>query len=240
MQNSVVYEQIRQQVWDELAKVRKRLEMYLEPNGNIKRQRKFITEYMTTEICHKIEIVLDSLINSLMKEAQKIIDKAEVKLQNKFYQANFRRQIRDLALGMDKRLKPEDVHIKYSPDPRVKQGIQKGIVPFTLGTVITGAMGIKAKVVETVAGKTIVSFNPYLMAGAIAVGVGTIAISGFIFKKAYDEATPVAFEQMLEDLDRYLESTQRQIEEWLKLVIEVFSRDFNKFCKENGLQPEDI
>jgi len=218
----MIYEIIKKDIHDEFVKLRTELKIHIEPDSNITQKKKFLKLLIPEEVVHKTEILLDTLINYLIEQARKEIEKADIKFQNKFYEADFRKRINDWTNQLENKLKFDSDMIKYSTDPRLKQGLIAAGITFISGTVITATV-----------------FIPEMVVGAIVSGLVTILLSAIAFKIAYDKAAPKSRETVKADIDKYLENAELQMQAWLKSVIEAFSKDFNEFCTLNGFKRVD-
>lgn len=212
-----VQELIIRDIDEEFEKIRINLKIHLSKDTSLNKSKEFLSNYIPSEVLASSEVLLDTTINYLMDEARTALKQADAQMQNKFFDAEFRKKIKDWSVRLENKLSIDPDVLKYSTDPRLKQGLIAGGITFLTGTAITS-----------------VAFPPTMIIGAILSGIVTIILSIIAFKVAFNLATPKAFKQMQLDIDNYLEKSKKQITDWLVSVSTNFEKDFNSFCKENG------
>lgn len=170
--------------------------------------KQFLQTHVPKEIVYKSEVLLDTLLNYLMEDARKKIASGDVKSQNAFFDADFRKRIHD-------KISLEPDVVKYASDHRLTQGLIASGITFVVGTGITIALA------------------PSIV-GSIVAGIVTSYLSAFAFKLTFDKASPKAREITKLDIDKYLKESQAQVLAWLSKVEKSFNDDFHKFCSDNG------
>jgi len=217
----MIHKAIEKDIYDEFVKLKTELKIHLKPDFDINQKKEFLKNHIPKEIVYKSELLLDTLLNYLMDKARKDLGKADVELQNKFFKEDFRKRINDWATHLENKLELNPDIVKYSTDPRFKQGLIVGGITFVTGSVVTATV-----------------FIPTMVVGAIVSGLVTILLSAIAFKIAYDKAAPKSQETVKENIDKYLKNAELQVQTWLKSVIDAFSKDFDEFCSSNGFKPE--
>lgn len=217
----MIHKTIEEDIHDEFQKLKTELKIHLEADFDIAQKKQFLKNHIPKEIIYKSELLLDTLLNYLMVQACKDLEKADIELQNKFFEADFRKRINDWATQLENRLEIDPGIVKYSTDPRLKQGLIAGGITFVAGSIVTATV-----------------FIPTVVIGAIVSGFITILLSAIAFKIAYDKAAPKSRETVKANIDKYLENAERQVQTWLKPVIDAFSKDFKEFCSSNGFRLE--
>lgn len=205
--HKMINDRIKKDVADEFANLKESLQMHLRPKFDVSQTKQFLQTHIPKEIVYKSEILLDTLLNYLMEDAQEQMKSADVKAQNAFYDADFRKRTYEWIRQLDNTLALESDIIKYTSDPRLKQGFIASGITLIVGTGI--ALG----------------FFEALVARIVA-----ILLSAIVFKPAYDMAAPKAREIVKIDIDRYLEAAQNQVLEWMEKVESAFIDDFHSFC----------
>lgn len=236
----MIAEQINKDIKDEFANLKEALQIHLKPDFDVSQAKNFLQTHIPKEVIYKAEILLDTLLNYLMKDARERIQTADATLQNAFFDADFRKRVHEWAKQLENRLALEPDIVKYTFDPRLKQGLLLGGTSFIAGSLATGMIASKAKTISMATGGAIVSWNPYVVAGAIVVGIVTILVSALAFKIAYDKASPKARDIVKRDIDQFLETSQKQVTQWLEKVKESFESDFHDFCSANGFVLERV
>ncbi|WP_185267482.1 hypothetical protein [Halopseudomonas xiamenensis] len=212
----MVVNKIRADISEEFSSIKNSLQTHLHPYFHITQTKQFLRKQVPNRIVYKSEVLLDTLLNYLMKDAREKIEIADIELQNAFFDMDFRKRIHEWTRQMQNKLVLEPEIVQYSTDPRWKQGLIAGGVTFIAGTAITA--GLAPSIV-----------------GPIVSGMATIILAALAFKLAYDKASPNAREAIKEDIDRYLESSREQVFAWLEKVAAAFDHDFHAFCSANGL-----
>lgn len=212
----MIIENIRTDISEEFSKLNKELlQIYLKPGFDVTQTKLFLQTHVPKEVIYKSEVLLDTLINYLMKDAREKIKDADTELQNAFFDMEFRKRTHERAKQLQNRLTLEPSNVEYSTDPRLKKGLIASGVIFLAGTGITTAF-----------------FSDIV--GSIASGIVTIILSAIVFKFSFNKAMPNAKEAVKADIDQYLASSQEQVFTWLEKVALAFEKDFQTFCTANG------
>jgi len=215
----MIANKIKKDISIEFASLKDELQMHLKPEFYISQTKQFLETHIPKEVVYKSEIILDTVLNYLMEEARNRIEPADVKLQNEFFDKDFRKRVHEWASQLENRLKLEPDVVDYSFDPRLKQGLIVSGTTFVVGAGVTLAL------------------TPSVV-GAIMSGIVTIILSAIAFKIVYDKASPKARESVKNDINSYLELTEKQVANWLGKVVTAFEDDFRNFCSSNGFKLE--
>lgn len=202
---------------NEFLKIRNNLKIHLDADIGIQRKKAFLSSHVPKEVMVSAEILLHTVVNVLMDEARAHLKSASVELQNRFYEHDFRAKVKEWIGQVENKLSLESEYIKYSSDPQLVDGLIAGGVTFIAGAAITGIV-----------------FIPTTVIGAIISGMVTLILSAVAFKVAYNKAEPKAISKMIDDIESYLESSKKQVTEWLGKVILFFDNEFKTFCINNG------
>ncbi|MGQ9643581.1 MAG: hypothetical protein ACUVT3_06970 [Ignavibacterium sp.] len=203
---------------DEFLKIWNNIQKHLYDDNDIQRKKMFLSSHVPKEVIISSETLLDTVINALMDEARLQLKTASAELQNKFYEYDFREKVKEWAAQAENKLSLQPEYIKYSSNPQLVHGLVASGVTFITGAAIT----------------TGAAFIPTMAIGAIISGIVTLILSALAFKFAYDKAEPKAISKMIEDIESYLESSKKQVFEWLSKVIYFFDKEFKSFCSSNG------
>jgi hypothetical protein len=215
----MIVKKIKTDIRDEFSSLKDELQIHLKPEFDVSQAKQFLETHIPNEIIYKSELLLDTVLNYLMGEARKKIKPADVKLQNEFFDNDFRKRIHEWASQLENKFKLEPDVVNYSSDPRLKQGLIVSCITLVVGAGIT------------------LSLTPSVV-GAIVSGIVTILLSAVTFKIAYDTASPKARQSVENDIDNYLKLTEKQVVEWLEKVVTAFETDFYDFCSTNGFKLE--
>lgn len=214
----MIKDKIKNDIKQEFAELRKNIEDLLQGDFNIESQKKFLKNYVPSEIIAKSEILLDTLLNYLMETAIKDLDKFDVELQNDFFNQDFRNKIREWVKQTENQLELTTPEVVFSADPRWRQGAINGGTAFIIGTAVT-----------------VFIFDPTKVVWAIVTGLVTIIVSAYLFKKGYEKAEPKARAIIKSDVENFINNAKQQVFDWLKTVANVFSEEFNNFCNSRSI-----
>lgn len=215
----MISQKIKLDVTDEFSSLKESLQTYLNGDFNVSETKQFLQTHVPKEIVYKSEVLLDTLLNYLMEDARKKIESGDVKLQNAFFDADFRKRIHEQSIQLESQFSLESDAVKYASDARLTQGLIASGIMFVIGAGIT------------------VALVPSIVATIVA-GIVTVLLSAFAFKLAFDKASPKAREITKLDIDEYLQESQVQVLAWLSKVEKKFNDDFHKFCSDNGFEAE--
>ena len=220
----MINQKIRIDVTDEFSEIKKSLKIYLNDDFNIFETKKFLLTHIPKEIFHKSEILLDTLLNYLMKDACEKIKTGDVKLQNAFFDTNFRERTYEWSAKLENKLYLEPSIVQYSLDPRLKQGLITSGITLIVGAGITFALSSHDFSLSSDNFRNIVS------------GIVTVIISGVVFKLNFNKSSTKAREIIKLDIDEYLDKSQIQVLSWLLKVEKNFNDYFYKFCLDNDFE----
>jgi hypothetical protein len=213
-----ILKRIESDIQDEFKEIRKDLEIHLGPDFDISQKKDFLKRHVPKLVETTSKLLLDTLLNYLMDKARKDLKKADVELQNKFFEKDFRKRINDWVSHTENKLELDPNVGLFSIDPRLKQGLTTGGLSFLIGIVLK---------------KTV-----FISVNTFVYSIFIILLSAIAIKITYDMAAYKSRETVKKDIDKYLENAELQINEWLKSVIDTFSKDFEEFCSSNGFKPE--
>lgn len=216
----MTYNKIKNDVTDEFEKLKENLQAYLKPDFDVLQIKQFLRTHIPIEIVYKSESLLDTLLNYLMEDARKRIKSADTKLQNAFFDADFRKRVHEWTKQLENKLILESHVVRYSSDPRLKQGLIASGIVFAVGVGVTSVV-LAPSIVGTIIG-----------------GIVTILLSVFTFRIAFEKAAPKARISIKEDIDQYLKESQKQVLTWLEKVETNFEDNFHDFCSTNGFKPK--
>jgi len=216
--HQMIADKIKNDITGEFASLKEGLQIHLKPDFNVSQAKQFLETHIPKEIVYKSEILLDTLLNYLMDDARERIKTADLKLQNAFFDADFRQRVHEWTRQLENKLALDPDIVTYTSDPRLTKGWIASGMAFVAGTSVT--LVIAPSVI-----------------GAIIAGIITIFISAAAFKIAYDKASPKAREIIKTDIKQYLKSSQEQVIEWLEKVEKTFDGHFSHFCMTNNFAP---
>lgn len=212
----MITDMIKKDIDDEFVKLEKELKAYFKPNFDITQTKQFLQTHIPKAVVFKSEILFDTLLNYLMKNARKKIQEADADVQNAFYDADFRKRLKEKwGEQLENQFVLEPDVVSYSFDPRLKQGVVTLLPVAAVGTGVTLVL------------------TPSMI--GIIAGILTALFSTLAFKLAYSKASPQAREFVEEDVKQFLKISKEQVYKWLENAQKVFEKDFHDFCKKNGV-----
>ena len=214
----MIREKIKKDIIDEFLNLKEALQIHLKPGFDVPQTKQFLKTHIPKEIVNKSVILLDTLLNYLMEDARERIKVADLKIQNAFYDADFRKRVHEWVSRLESKLVLEPDMVKFTADQRLKQSLIASGVTFA-------ATGI------------ILSFASDVIQAMVS-GIITILLSAAAFKLTFDKETHKARETIKRDIDQYIKTSEKQIIEWLEKVSEVFELDFKAFCSTHGFTLE--
>jgi len=234
--------QFEDDINDEFNKIWDNVRIHLYGDLDIKRKKEFLATHVPNEVMRSSKILLDTVINALMKEASDELKSASAELQNKFYDYNFRKKVNEWTALVENKLSLNPEYVKYSGNPQMTNGLIYSGITFITGVAITKIDFIHTKVngliysgITFITGAaTKIDFIHTKAIGAIASAIVILILSAAIFKLAYDKSKPKSISKMKENIVSYLESSKEQLIEYLDKVIRYFDKEFKTFYKENS------
>lgn len=211
---------INNEVTDTFEQLRNELNTHLNTAADISGKREFLGAHVSKEVIYKSNLLFDTLLNSLMADATAKLEDADVdiEVQNKFYEADFRKKIQSWVEEVSNTLKLNPEAAEFSFDPRLKDGLIAGGGSLLVGSGLTLSPLIKG-VALTVTG-----------------GIATIIISAIAFKLFYEKGTPKALNQIKDDIETYLIESESQVKTWLHSVEIAFENELKEFYLQNNVK----
>jgi len=215
----MISEKIKKDTAGEFINIRKELQIDLSGDFDIDNKKPFLQEHVSNVVIFKAKLLVDTLINYLMKEGTSILEKADIDIQNSFYKEDFRKRMNIWQKKPENQLSLDPSIVKFSMDPRIVNGLIASGITFILGSVIST-----------------IAFLPTMAFGALVFGIVTLIASIFVFKLAFNKSSSKARDAIKKDVETYLKQTEIQVNNWLKNTIKAFAVDFSAFCKQNGFE----
>ena len=207
---------IEKDVWEEFGILRKDVQRYYRPNYDINHTKSLLKNLVPELVEGKRKLLLDTLINYLMKKALTFLEPANTDLKNAFFDMDLRKKFREIpALSTES--------ISFSIDPRyVYGGIAAG------GTLVLGKLLTVYKVSHL--------FIPGSMIGKALTSFIILGLSGASFKITYNKSEPKSRKQLEKDIEEYIAKSEDKVLNWLKEIVKTFDAEFNKFCNEHNFK----
>ena len=188
---------------EEFAELREKLSFYIEPNADVNQVRRLLVEHAPTMVVAKTQLLLDTLLNYLMKDATEALTDAPTTVKNEFYNL-------DLRSCVKKSFTMEPESLEFSFDPRVIVG---GVV--ASATVATGGLITALFLSELIS--------------RIVGGVATLVASAVAFRIAHTATTGTALQRLQKDMNDYLDHSEQQVSSWLESIEKYFVEAFKEF-----------
>lgn len=207
---------MKQDIKEQFNSLRNDIKNQLDKDFNIEETKIYLSEYLPKEVIYNSEILLETLLSYLMKDAKTAIESFDVKTKNKFYDKKLNEKIFDFANNLKKDKDFINKAIEFQKDPRKLNAV---IASGT--TLIIGSLGI-------------ISISSMSIVGLIIAGIVVIAVSAFAFKLTYDKTTPKTRNLIRDDVDNYLKETEKKLEDWLEEISNAFNNELQNFIDENS------
>ena len=195
---------------EEFGKLRVDLGHYTELETDVDQARRILPEHAPTMVLARSQLLLDTLLNYLMEDAEETLADAPTGVQIEFYNLDLRGRVKKTFI-----LDPGS--LKLSFDPRLIAG------------------GVAAGATAT-AGSLASTLFLFGLISRIAGGVATLIAAALAFKLAYDcrPAADWTRERLKQDVDEYVTLSEQRASSWLASVEEFFVAEFKKFQDGEG------
>ena len=100
---------------EQFAELREKLNFYFEPNADVDQVRLLLVEHVPTMVVGKTQLLLDTLLNYLMEDAEEALSDASTTAKNEFYNLDLRNRVK-------KSFTLEPGSLEFSFDPRLIAG----------------------------------------------------------------------------------------------------------------------
>lgn len=161
--------------------------------------RQAVDEYLPTTIVNRNLLLVDTLLNYLTKDARKILENADSKVVNTFYEWDHQ-QAEKLKAEFKSTILPK---VSLSSDLRVKYGTIAGI----------GGAG----------GTFVIADKLLLLNMGVAV-LGAAVVGFLMYKLVYQKSTSAATRQTEDDINQWLQEEQKNTLRRLQDVIEKYKQ----------------
>lgn len=196
---------IADDVREEFRKLHMDLGHYTEPEADVDQAHRILLKHAPQMVLARSQLLLDTLLNYLMEDAEEALADAPTAVKNEFYDLDLRGRVK-------KTFSLEPGSLKFSFDPRLIAG------------------GVAAGATATAGGLATTLFL-FGLISRIAGGVATLVATALAFKLAYDcrAAADWTREGLKKDVDGYVTLSEQQVSSWLASVEEFFVAEFEKF-----------
>lgn len=178
--------------------------------------KEFVKHYPRKLLRERSEVLLDTVLNYLMKEVLEQIRTKGSDVQYAFSKENLREKIKEWALAKENRYNPSLLKLKE----------EETIVEKT----ITVAPGI----VVSAGGLIAIASAPETLVLKAIPAVSTLAGPIYIFKKIKEKNKRLK-KIWKKEINSYLERAKKELKIWLIKVIEKFEKELTDFCRKLGL-----
>ncbi len=220
---------IDKDVTDAFKQLSNELQIHLNDRSDISGKREFLEAHVPKEVIYKADLLFETLLNKLMSQATTQLERADTKVQNKFYEADFRKKLHSWVKNDSNNLRLNPKVVAFSFDPRLKNGLMAGGVSLLFGTGAT-AVTIKTAKTASIATATVVTST------VVAMGFTTLVVSALAFKLLYDKAKPKALNQIKDDIEIFLSQSENQVRSWLRSIEGFFESELKAFLSSNAVK----
>lgn len=207
---------IEKDIESELELIKRELSYFLSKDLDIYFLKEFIKHYPAKLLKEKSELLLDTLLNYLMKEVIEKIKKQDEEVQYLFSKENLREKVRNWALEDKNRYIPNFLRIKE------EEGLAEKTLIVAPGIAVS-AGGLIAAVAIPETG--IIKAIP---------AVSTLAGPIYIFKKLKEKERRMK-KKWKKELEKYLKEAKKELANWLSEVCNKFEEELETFVKKFNL-----
>ncbi|QER42269.1 hypothetical protein F1847_05760 [Thermodesulfobacterium sp. TA1] len=201
----------------EMDLIKNELFYFLDKDLDMFFLKEFIKHYPVKLLRERSEVLLDTVLNYLMKEVLESIRKQTSDIQYAFARENLREKVKNWALTKENRYNPDILRLKEE-----ETFVEKTITVAPGVAVSAGGLIAVASVPETLILKAIPA-------------VSTLAGPIYIFKKIKEKNRRLK-NIWKKEINNYLEKSKKEIKVWLKKVIEKFEKELGEFYQKNKIE----
>jgi hypothetical protein len=204
----------------EFKTIRNEVNTQLEAQFDINQKKEFLATYIPKEIIFRSKALVETLINYKNKEAINYLEKNkyDIKVQNKFFEADFKTRIKNLTDKLDLVLIEDSDELSYSRDPRLMKSMIAGGSIFVLGSALSAGFFKDSKL------------------SAFISGSATILLSVLAYRLTYNNFSEQARQKIHEDVYDFITKSEKQIKEWLNNIDKLFDEEFNQFLEKHKIK----
>lgn len=202
---------IQSDIREEFAAIRKDVARHTDSGVTVDHARELLSEHVPSLILNRSQLLLDTLLGYMMDEARTKLANVPSEAKKSFYDLELRTRIKDSFL-----LKPDS--LEFSVDRRLVYGA-------------VGAGGV------LLVGGSATVFSVPTIIPPVFLGMGTLVAGAVAFKLLYSSksAANCSMKTIKNDVEQYLEDSEKQVQEWLTEAQKAFSLELDRFIN-NTLQ----
>lgn len=207
---------IKEDIIEQFNSTRNNIKTQLDKEFDIDGTILHLSDYIPKEIMYNCEVLLETILSYLMKDAKKAIENFDVKTKNRFYDEKINEKIIEFANSLKENKNLINNAIEFQKDKRKLNAIIASGLTF-----IAGGVGIMA-------------VNPTSIIGLIVSGIVVIIVSAFVFKSIYKKETIKKRDAIREDVENYLKQTEKEVDIWLNEVAVAFNKELQSFITQSS------
>lgn len=225
MIDSKALKQIEKKLDEDISKeielIKNEIYFILDKDLDIYFLREFVKYYPRKLLKEKAEVLLDTLLNYLMKESLDKIKNMQLDYQYEFFKENLREKIKNKVLSENGSFKPKPLKIKEDES--------------LFDKTITAAPGIAVSAGGIIATVAIPETLPLKAIPAVSTLVGPI----YVIKKLKDKHRRLK-NLWKKQINSYLKIAKNDLKKWLLEVEDNFLKDLEKFSKKVSSSVENV
>lgn len=207
---------MKKNIQEQFTNIKNDIKIQLDKEFNIEQTTKHLASYLPKEVVYNSELLLETLVSNLMKEAKNVIESLDVKTKNLFYSEKLNEKILEFANSLKEDKNLINNAIEFQNDKSKLIAMIAGGATFVMG-----AIGI-----TSVASSSII--------GLIVSGIVALIVGALVFKLVYKKQLEKTRENIRQDVESYLNTTQKQVENWLDQVEIAFNKELQLFLNKNA------
>jgi len=202
---------IRKNIEELFNNIKSDIELQLNKEFDIELTTKHLASYLPKEVLYNSELLLETLVSGLMKEAKYAIENLDVKTKNRFYSEKLNEKIVEFAINLKEDKNLINNVVDFQNDKSKLNALIVGGTAF-IATALGGAALASGNVI-----------------GLIVSGIVALVVGAFVFNLSYKKQLEKTRENIRKDVVSYIDITQKQVEIWLEEVEITFNKELQFF-----------
>ncbi|WP_299008793.1 hypothetical protein [uncultured Tenacibaculum sp.] len=207
---------IKKNIEQQFNNIKNDIKIQLDKEFDIEQTTKHLASYLPKEVMYNSELLVETLLSNLMKEAKSTIENLDVKTKNLFYSEKLNEKILEFANSLKEDKNLINNAVEFQNDKSKLNAIIAGGTTFVMG-----AIGV-----TSIASSSIINL--------IVSGIVALVVAALVFKVVYKKQLEKTRENIRQVAKSYLNTTQEQVENWLDQVEIAFNKELQLFLNKNA------
>lgn len=207
---------MKKNIEQQFNNIKNDVKIQLDKEFDIEQTTKHLASYLPKEVMYNSELLLETLVSNLMKEAKSTIENLDMKTKNLFYSEKLNEKILEFANSLKEDKNLINNAVDFHNDKSKLNAIIAGGTTFVMGVIG----------VTSIVSSSIISL--------IVSGIVALVVAALVFKVVYKKQLEKTRENIRQDAESYLNTTQKQVENWLDQVEIAFNKELQLFLNNNA------